>query len=210
MVNRRFNNAVLLFAKEPDGKSAKTRIAAKVGSDRASNIYEELLEITSRILKDSEYYVSYYSAGEPIKLRRIFNNAISFFPQVEGDLGQRMRTSFEKLFKLGYDSVTAIGTDCPYLSLSDIILAAEYLAKDNRVVIGPANDGGYFLIGCKEGTMSVLDAKKWSTSELFEETLSIINKKGYNLLKLDQKDDIDEIEDYLKFKEVESAGTDNY
>lgn len=200
MENKKGRNAVVVFAKEPDGKSAKTRIAAKVGNEKAAEIYNELLHITVDVVKDMDYYISYSSNGEPHKLENLFKNAVLLFLQVEGDLGDKMKAAFKKIFSLGYSSVTAIGTDCPYVTSFDLEQSSKYLEKKETVVIGPASDGGYYLIGCREETLSVLDAEKWSTSKLFDETLSIIEKKGYNCLKLEVKDDIDEIEDYFKFK----------
>lgn len=200
MENRNKKNVIIIFAKEPDGKSAKTRIAKKAGTEKASEIYNELLSITSEIIKDSTYCISYSSLKDPVKLKTVFKSAISFFPQIEGDLGEKMRDVFNKLFEMGYKSVTALGTDCPYITTEDLDKSAQYLEKEKSVVLGPASDGGYYLIGCRKDSVEVLNAKKWSTSELFKETLSIIDQKGYNCLTLDIKDDVDEIEDFLNFK----------
>lgn len=200
MVNEEMKNAIVLFAKEPDGFSAKTRIAKNVGKEKAAEIYNELLTVTANVICDFDCHISYTGVTDPIKLKSIFVNVSSFFKQVEGDLGERMRTAFKHLFNMGYESVTALGTDCPYLSKDDLLNTAKYLSKENRVVVGPASDGGYYLIGCRKETFSVLNTKKWSTPDLFEETLSIIKTKGYNYLSLEMKDDIDEIEDFLKYK----------
>ncbi len=200
MENKNKENVIVIFAKEPDGKSAKTRIAKKAGTQKASEIYDELLDITSNIVRDKKYFISYSSLENPIILRSVFKNAITFFPQIEGDLGERMRDTFNRLFEMGYESVTALGTDCPYVTSEDLDKSAHHLKKEKSVVLGPASDGGYYLIGCRKDSISVLNAEKWSTSDLFKESLSIVERYGYNCITLDIKDDVDEIEDYLNFK----------
>lgn len=200
MVNKK--TALILFAKVLDKNIAKTRIAKTVGEKKASKIYEELLGITATVVKSLTHYISFAGAKTPNRLNDIFLNATDFFIQCDGDLGERMRYAFNQMFDLGYDSVIAIGTDCPTLKQSDLKKADEFLQKDRSVVIGPAVDGGYYLIGCQKETLAVLNTQKWSTPELFDEAVEIIRAKKFNFLALDKKDDIDEYEDYINYKNL--------
>ena len=194
------STALILFAKVLDKNIAKTRVAKSVGKKEAAEIYEELLCIAASQTKEIPLFISYTGDKKPNRLTKIFPKAISFFPQCEGNLGERMRSAFNTVFDLGYSSVIAIGGDCPTLKNSDLKNAAEFLQDDKTVVVGPAVDGGYYLIGCRKDTISVLDTEQWSTANLYKEVVGIIQAKKYKFLSLEEKDDIDEIEDYRKYK----------
>ena len=193
--------AIIIFAKVPNLNIAKTRIAKVHGKKIANDIYNELLDITAKIITDFDHHISFSGSDSPKELANIFQNATSFFKQCNGDLGEKIIYSFKKLFQAGYKSIIAIGTDSPELSQKNIIDAIEFLkSEESAVVIGPAVDGGYYLVGCQKRSMDIFSVNSWSKPTLFLDTKKIIIDKSYKYLELEKKNDIDTMEDYLEYK----------
>ncbi len=196
-------NAVVVFAKVPDRQIAKSRIAATHGEQQAAAIYSELLEITAKLVDGVPYHVAFAGAGEPGKLSALFCGAESFFAQEGETLGERLHLAFQHLFDKGCASVTAIGCDCPLLTPERLAEAIDALAGGRDVALGPAEDGGYYLIGAKPHSLAVFDATGWGSPRLLEQTLSIIRKNNYTLHTLGTLYDIDYMEDYRRWKSGE-------
>lgn len=189
---------VILFAKCPTKGIAKSRIAETMGERKAQQIYEELMEVVKNVLFTVPHCIS-YQGESPSTLKRLFPQSHYFYRQKGATLGEILTDSFYHFFSLGYKKLIAIGTDCPYLTQRHLLLATKSISSSS-VVIGPAVDGGYYLIGCqKEGT-KVFTAKKWSTEELLTETIEIIEKNRLTYTLLETLPDIDYEEDYKKWK----------
>ncbi len=194
------NFTVILFAKTP-GTSVKTRIAATEGEGGAKQIYGELLREMVQVLSPVQYHVAYTGEENGGSLRTLFNDAASFFPQVQGDLGRRMREACTRFAQAGYTHFCIIGSDCPSLSTEDIQQTSDSLAKGYDVVLGPAEDGGYYLAGVNAKGISIFDATKWSCNDLFEETLGIARQHELRVKLLPAKNDIDTMEDYRRWRD---------
>ncbi len=192
-------NTVLIFAKNLIYGEVKTRLAAIAGNDVAFKIYKELLqhtqEITENIIADK---IVFYSNN--IEENDIWNNEL-FKKQLQSgiDLGERMQNAFDYAFKNGYEQVLIIGTDCFELT-SSIIEEAFLKLKIHDVVIGPAQDGGYYLLGMKKLYPLLFKNIAWSTHTVFEETIAACNQLSLNYYLLPQLNDVDEEKDlkYLK------------
>lgn len=191
----------MIFAKVPDAGTAKSRIAATYGPVKASGIYYELLYATAESVQGIPYHVAYTGSDNPGSLRLIFQQALSFFSQEGETLGDRLKNAFLSLFNEGYKHICAIGADCPYLSGKNISESYGLLEQGVDVVIGPAEDGGYYLIGCNRRGLPVFSARQWGSSALFKETMDIIvsNNLSHSILK--PLNDIDYMEDYRVWKE---------
>ncbi len=141
-----------------------------------------------------------YSPGEyHDEIRKWLGNDYSFFKQTGTGLGERMFNAFNEKFQEGYKNLIIIGTDVPYLNVSEFEKSFNALEK-NDIVIGPSKDGGYYMIGFKKETFSV-DAFiniPWSTNEVYKKTISILRKKKFKILKTKKCHDIDLPED-LKY-----------
>jgi len=203
--NPDMRSAIVVFAKEPQKIPAKTRIAATHGTAVAERIYQQLLEATEKILRELTYYVAYTPVEEPCSvLKGIFSTAQGFIAQSGEELGARLNNVCSVLHtSLDYQGVICIGTDCPWLTAEDIRDAA-YVLQSNDVVIGPARDGGYYLIGVRENANSVFTAKNWGTSALLEETVSLITQNNLQHALLDVKNDVDYYEDYITWQKKNS------
>ena len=119
--------------------------------------------------------------------------------QVEGSLGQRMSFAFKMAFDLGFSKVVAIGCDTPYIS-PEILSQAFQQLNDNDVIIGPACDGGYYLLGIKCFCPDVFENIDWGSSFVLSQTFERIAQRALKMRLLTVLSDIDRLEDFLNFR----------
>ena len=195
---------VLVFAKAPISGTVKTRLAFVIGNKKALWIYKKLLYKTdSELKKLSQDVVVFYHGGPSTIFKKIFL-AFQKKSQLGEDLGERMKSAFQWGFDKGYEKILIIGTDL--WDLSKPLLENAFKQLDsNDYVIGPASDGGYYLLGCKKFTKHLFTEKKWGSPEVYHQTMKELMGKSVAIL--DEKKDIDTLEDleqspelYNKFK----------
>lgn len=193
-------NALIIFTRNPELGKCKTRLAKSVGDEAALNIYKYLLQHTANVSKkvDAERFVFY---SEAIQHHDIWdNNHFNKKLQKGNDLGERMQNAFKDLLNLGYKNVLIIGSDL--LDLNETIIESAFKKLDtNNVVIGPAEDGGYYLLGMKTLHKSIFTNKKWGTETVLEETKNDL--KDQNLYVLQILNDIDYVEDLKPYKDFD-------
>jgi len=192
-------STTVVFAKVPVMGQVKTRIGLTHGTELAFNIYNELLGVTAEALARLNHHIAFAGTDDPGRMQSVFPNAESFFKQSGKNLGERLHDAFLHLFDKGYAGICAVGCDCPSLSAHDVSQSFILLEK-NDVVVGPAQDGGYYLIACKPGALPVFKASGWSTPGLLEETIAICKRNNFSHVLLDEKSDVDTHEDYVKWK----------
>jgi uncharacterized protein len=193
--------ALVVFAKVPGLGLAKSRIARASDPATAERVYEELLCATARNLAGRSYVVAFAGDGGPERLKEFFSESAVFFAQEGRDLGERMRRAAERLLAEGHRATIIVGTDCPTLSPRDLDQAVAMLTGGVDVVLGPALDGGYYLVGCNIRGLCVFSAKYWSLPGLLEETLEIIKRNQLSFHLLEPRVDIDRLSDYHLWKE---------
>ena len=185
-------NLLLIFTRNPELGKCKTRLAAKVGNEAALTIYKFLLDHTVKITTD--LYVKktvYYS--EEIWKDDIWNNTIYNKELQRGnDLGERMANAFLEGFEQGFEKIIVIGSDMHDLSQKDLEEGFNAL-NTNDFVIGPAIDGGYYLLGMNRFKPEVFKNKDWGTGTVLQHTLDDL--KGEIFALLDTKNDVDHYED---------------
>ncbi len=183
---------LLIFTKNPTLGKVKTRLAKTVGEERALVIYEALLahtfEITKHLAIDKKVFYTDFIAKNDLW------NSCQKNLQIQGDLGKKMYAAFAKAFAEGYEHVVIIGSDCFELKAQDIEHAFKAL-EDSQVVIGPAPDGGYYLLGLRQMIPQLFEQKKWSTPEVFSNTLADLIQLGISPFLLPERNDVDEWED---------------
>ena len=193
--------ALLIFAKNPERGKVKTRLAATLGNAKAFSIYSQLLEhtisITNYLPVDKIVFYSNYIVQEDIW------NDKYYFKQVQmgKDLGERMNNAFAFAFQKGYESVVIIGTDCPELNAGIIMNAFAYL-NNHDVVIGPAADGGYYLLGMKKYNSELFQNINWSSETVLQETMKICKENKHNYALLPELHDVDEEKDLVHLEKV--------
>jgi len=156
------NKRLIILAKRPVLGFVKTRLAKQVGPEMALRIYERMLNKVLGLASQGPSVVYWTGQGDTPLVE-------CSKEQSEGDLGQRMLQAVES--ELGSSAmVVVIGTDCPELRGDHISLVFSLL-QNHDVVIGPAHDGGYYLIGMKVAERGLFDDMPWSTSNVFSITL---------------------------------------
>lgn len=191
------DKALIIFVKNPERGKVKTRLAATLGDDRALEIYRQLLEHTRLICEQVEadrlLFYSNFIDQEDAWQGKYFKK----FIQVGSNLGARMQAAFEEAFgRYGYRKVVIIGSDCADLTTDTITAAFQHLERHDTV-IGPSNDGGYYLLGMRQLFTPVFERKQWSTPSVLEETRVDIENAGLTCYLLPQLTDIDTEEDWL-------------
>lgn len=185
-------NLLLIFTRNPELGKCKTRLAAKVGDKTALDIYKFLLQHTVSITKnlDCDKWVFY---SEEVWEQDVWDSKIySKKLQVGLDLGERMLKAFQEGFNSGYENIIVIGSDMYDLSQSDLEVAFRKL-KVQDFVIGPAEDGGYYLLGMRKLKSELFTAKEWGTTTVLGDTLANLETENFALLK--EKNDVDHYED---------------
>ncbi len=184
--------ALIIFTRNPELGKVKTRLAKTVGDESALKIYKFLLnhtvEITKKINVDKFVFYSETINQNDIWDTDIFKKKL----QTGKDLGDRMNNAFLELFKIGYEKVIIIGSDMFDLDKKDLDSAFAALYT-KQFVIGPATDGGYYLLGMNELNPAIFQDKNWGTSSVLEKTLE--NLKDEKYLLLEERNDVDYYED---------------
>lgn len=190
---------LLVFVKNSRKGRVKTRLADSVGHDEAMQIYQKLLRYTRDILAplktDTQVWYSQY-----IPLNDLWDTIGAEKRTQQGkNLGERMRHAFERAFDEGYERVVIIGSDCAELTTNTVRRAFEELQEHNTV-IGPSEDGGYYLLGMDQLVEELFEDKTWSTETVFQETIDDIEALGLSCHQLPEYNDVDTIEDWEKVK----------
>jgi rSAM/selenodomain-associated transferase 1 len=185
---------LIIFYRNPELGKVKTRLAHSVGEEQALAIYLKMVAhtrmVASSVDVDRVVYYSEYVDTEDNWLNEIFDKEL----QTGVDLGERMCKAFHKGFQQGYESICLIGTDCPELSVE--ILNQAFDALNNHPgVIGPARDGGYYLIGMNALLPSAFEGKQWSTASVCNDTLKDFAEAGWKVYQLPTLADVDEGKD---------------
>ena len=185
---------LIIFLRFPEWGRVKTRLAETVGPDLALLIYKELSEITLRFASRLPLPVYlFYENALPSENER--NPTFHYLLQTEGNLGEKIIHALHYV-RERHQKAIIIGSDCPDLLPSDIITSIDLLDQFD-MVLGPSEDGGYYLLGCREVIPDVFQSISWSTDSVLRETLAKIESKRltYHLLRtladIDTEDDWD-------------------
>lgn len=164
------NRLLIIFYRNPELGKVKTRLAATLGDASALAIYLKLVTHTRSIsenLKVSKVvYYSHFIDREDSWSRETYNKQI----QVGNTLGEKLEHAVEKAFDNGFESICVIGSDC--FELTEKILEDAFNALESKdAVIGPAKDGGYYLLGMRSFIPALFQNKKWSTASVASDTI---------------------------------------
>lgn len=193
--------ALIIFVRNPVLGKVKTRLAATIGDEKALDIYKELLQHTFNICSQvkADKYVFYH---EEIVTHDMWN-AAGFHKKLQApaDLGGKMKAAFLELFNAGYKKVIIIGSDC--MQLTPAIIESGYsMLQEKKTVIGPAKDGGYYLLGLRIMHEFIFENKKWSTASVFSQTLAELEQHHLSVGLLPELTDVDTEKDWLKSKKL--------
>ncbi len=191
-------NALAIMLKTPEPGSVKTRLVPPLTFKEAAGLYECFIrDIFDRVLRLEGCDIYAANAPEGRKDWRGIPDSpesIEAFQQEGTGLGERIFNVFKYLFSKGYKKVTVIGSDSPDLPIEYIKEAFSLLEDDLRLVLGPAKDGGYYLISMNELTGVLFEDIPWSTDEVLEETLKRARKNSIKFQLLRPWHDIDTVD----------------
>lgn len=209
-------NVLIIFLKYPEPGKVKTRLARVIGNEKACEVYTRLAEgilknISSK--KPGRYDLSIFYApadkGNEIRswLKPVLNDdsetGIQYIPQEGDDLGERMSNAFHRVLRAkeytkAYPcNAVIIGTDCPGIDIA-LIESAFGILHEKDVVIGPSEDGGYYLLGMSRFIPDLFKDIAWSTDRVFSQTIKRIQKNDLSCDLLKVLIDIDTPEDLYR------------
>jgi rSAM/selenodomain-associated transferase 1 len=186
-------NLVIVFVKKATLGSVKTRLAKTIGDLGALEVYKELLKITKNAVAELSCDVRIYFS-ETIDDDGWPNYANSI--QIGTNIGERMYNAFKDGFEDGYKNIVLIGSDLPDISTLHIEEGLAALEK-NQVVFGPAEDGGYYLIGLSQLLPEIFINKPWSQPHLLKTTFLELEYLNISFSTLEPLNDIDTYEDLI-------------
>jgi uncharacterized protein len=188
------SSALIVFVRRPVLGQVKTRLAATLGDAAALRVYEHLLQHTYQLTQQLEcpVYVFYADAVDELDIwqgHRFIKRA-----QQGDDLGQRMAHAFDTVFAAGHTQVVIIGSDCLQLTVEQVNTAFQHL-QDCDAVLGPATDGGYYLLGLSQPLPALFSGIAWSTGTVAAATLAKLQQGQYAVALLPALTDVDEEKD---------------
>ncbi len=189
------NKSILIvFVKNLIAGKVKTRMAKTLGDAKTLEIYKDMLLKIKEVIKFLPFEKAIFYSDE-IDNNDIWENDIYQKYQQEGDdIGVRMHNAFEKMYNKGYGKITLIGSDC-YQLTSSIVMASFRFLNDHEVVIGPAQDGGYYLIAMKGLYNGLFEDKDWSTDKVLKQTKEYLIKYNIKHTFVTELNDLDDEED---------------
>lgn len=201
------NGVIIVFAKAPVSGQVKTRLIPDIGRYQATNIYKELLTKTLNTVSNYEYIEKHLWISGDIshEFFTSFNNKEYFklHKQTGTDLGDRMFNAFNHVLS-SHPYAVLIGSDCPEISNTDLESALRFLKSGKDLVLGPAEDGGYYLIGLRNNYFELFSDIEWGNENVFDETCYRAEKMKLDVALLPTHSDVDRISDlnsYYRAKE---------
>ncbi len=189
---------ILLFINAPVRGRVKSRLAAVIGEETAVELYKNFILDTIDTVKKTGYpfRICYYPPDAGPAVSSWLAGQYRLFPQQGSELGERMENAFIRCFSEGFERAVLIGSDLPDL-VPAVLQAAMASLAEHDAVIGPASDGGYYLIGFHKHTLAprVFHGIPWSTGTVFQETMAILHSSALAVHQAPKWNDVDTVED---------------
>lgn len=197
-----------VFAKHWTPGEVKTRLAATVGNDAAAKLHLAFLQETLRRLRNvaARCEVVFAPPDREMEFEQLARDMGDWRvrPQTGGDLGQRLQRYFDQRFAAGEESIVVVAADSPRLP-RPYVEQAFTLLKAKSVVLGPSEDGGYYLIGAARGTPPVFDGITWSSDLVFTQTTSRLREQNVAWSELPNWYDVDDAQSLGRLREELAA-----
>jgi rSAM/selenodomain-associated transferase 2/rSAM/selenodomain-associated transferase 1 len=201
---------LIVFTRYPEPGKTKTRLIPSLGSEGAADLHRRMTEHTVaclRQLKKSRpmFIEIHHEGGDKSLMRQWLGSDLFFRPQGAGDLGERMARAFHGAFECDAARVVLVGTDCPGLTERLLGDAFESL-RHTDLVLGPARDGGYYLIGLRKTIPELFGGMPWGTEKVLDKTQEVADGLGLSVRLLDLLDDVDRPEDLAIWRKASKGG----
>ena len=196
---------LLIFARMPQPGTSKTRLIPAIGAENATQVYRQLvaqtLSQTRQLVSERGCQATIcFTGGTVSEVQAEFGDDLEYSEQRGVSLGDRLGHATGSAFDAGAKRVLVIGTDCPSLSSNELKVAFARL-EGHDIVIGPAHDGGYYLIGLNAAHASLFADIQWSTPMVFEQTLQRARDLNLSVSTLPELSDVDYPEDLLPLRQ---------
>jgi rSAM/selenodomain-associated transferase 1 len=195
------DQCLLFFVKYPQNGKVKSRLQDSLASEKIIELYKHfVMDILTTIQSiNIPFIICFYPPDKESSVMNWLGSHYSYQKQQGIDIGERMKDSFKKTFSQGYQKVVLIGSDIPDLP-SEILISAFSLLNKYDVVLGPSEDGGYYLIGFTNTGFSpqIFHNISWNTNLVFEQTINIVKEQEGQVHLLPTWNDIDTISDLKK------------
>lgn len=194
---------LIIFTRYPVAGHTKTRLVPALGAEKAADLQrqmtEQTLQTVEKLVSEKSLEVEIrYQGGSAGQMKKWLGQKQIYCEQGSGDLGDKMFRAFSEAFRDGFRRVTIIGADCPTLS-SEILATGFDKLADHDLVLGPAIDGGYYLVGLTKLCPELFSNCLWGSDLLLAETVSIAKKLALKLYLLEELADVDRPEDLKYF-----------
>lgn len=198
------DRCLIVFVRHPEPGQVKTRLARTCGDIFAAKIYGFFVDDLLAALASGSHHLEIFftPAEREIEIRQRFGGQFSYTPQQGEELGERMENAFRCCFAKGFAATLLIGSDSPDLTAEVIELAFHALEDGQDAVVGPAFDGGYYLIGFRSAAFHpiVFQEMPWGEHNVCEKTLNRLQARGYRIHLAPSWHDIDTGEDLAAFQ----------
>lgn len=190
-------SCLMLFTRYPEAGNTKTRLIPHLGAVQAAELQRWMTTSVAREIAALGPGVDrqiHFSGGCLSQMQAWLGRQFTYLPQFAGGLGNRLHRAFLGNFQAGSGAVVAIGSDCPELNTEHLEQAFCQL-QTHDVVLGPAADGGYYLIGLNRPQPQLFETIPWGTGDVFERTVAIATTLNLSIATLEQLRDVDRPED---------------
>lgn len=196
-------DVVIIFTKFPEAGQVKTRLIPALGAQGAADCQRRMSEQIIRRVRELQRYKTidiqiHYQGGKAEMMTAWLGDDLDYYPQSTGDIGRRMAAAFQQAFAAGSRRIILAGSDCPALTAAILHTALNKL-KRLDLVLGPAMDGGYYLIGLNRPCPALFTNIDWSTDKVLAATLKKAGEQGLSVSQVDTLYDIDRPEDLRHF-----------
>ena len=210
-VNFTSRNRLILFTRYPQPGRTKTRLIPYLGAEGAAALQRQMTEyvLTQVRAMTSQFPLSVevrFAGGDVPRMKAWLGGEWVYQPQGDGDLGDRMSRAAQQGFQAGMERIVVIGSDCPGITPQHLIQAFQQLQQKD-LVLGPAVDGGYYLIGLRQAQSALFQNIAWSTSDVFQQTNEIAQQLGLAIAYLERLSDVDHPEDLAIWRDVCSTNS---
>jgi uncharacterized protein len=200
---------LIIFTRYPEPHRTKTRLIPRLGPEGAAELQGDMTDHTLAWARELAGKASVsvqvrFEGGDEARMRDRFGDSFPYLPQGPGDLGDRMARAFEEAFAAGADRAIVVGTDCPGITADLAEQAFERLATAD-LVLGPATDGGYYLIGLRRPIPALFAGIAWGQETVLHETRKRAEELGLTISLLTTLSDVDRPEDLPVWQRAQSA-----
>ena len=207
--NKLSRNHVIIFTRYPEAGKTKTRLIAELGAEGAAELQRAMAEhaigAVRELAKTRPISIEVrYQGGSPSLMRRWLGTDVLYREQNGNDLGDRMLGAFDEAFRDGAGHVLVMGTDCPGITAQILEKGFQKLER-NDLVLGPAADGGYYLIGLNRVYPELFSTIPWGTENVLDLSLEIARLEGLSTSLLDRLHDVDRPEDLDIWRNIERS-----